>query len=101
MEFANTSRAPPELQQRAAEAKQPTRRCESKSLPYPRLRYRRYRSQAHAESFLACHIAIAAAMQGSATQNYLSTRQSLYFDRARGERVDWYLWGTEAFGNPR
>jgi uncharacterized protein len=46
-------------------------------------------------------MAIAAAPRRAATQNHLPVGQSAYLDRARGERVDWYPWGKEAFRKAR
>jgi thioredoxin-related protein len=46
-------------------------------------------------------MAIAAAPRRAATQNHLPAGQSVYFDRARGDQVDWYPWGKEAFRKAR
>jgi uncharacterized protein len=46
-------------------------------------------------------MAIAAAPRRAATQNHLPAGQSAYLDRARGDRVDWYPWGKEAFRKAR
>jgi uncharacterized protein YyaL (SSP411 family) len=46
-------------------------------------------------------MAIAAAPGRASTQNHLPAGQSAFLDRARGERVDWYPWGNEAFREAR
>lgn len=50
-------------------------------------------------------IAAAAAIASHALQapvhRHLPIGQSAYLDRARGERIDWYPWGKEAFDKAR
>lgn len=50
---------------------------------------------------MACLVPFAGVTQAATSQNHLPAGRSVYLARARGEQVDWYPWGKEAFQKAR